>query len=137
MTSRIVPDSSPTSSRDASHGPLARLGNLSAAQQRLAEFPVVPYLSMPEPPAPEKPAIKRQKITFSGSAMDDEDAAWYADDEVMADLAETSLAHNVALPFVSSSTTVRAAQQPSSSSNTRQLARFDSEEAVNDSIRDS
>ena len=92
---------------------------------------------MPEPPAPEKPAIKRQKITFSDSAMDDQDAAWYADDEVMADLADTSLAHSVALPLVSSLTTVRAAQQPSSSSNTRQLARFDSEEAVNDFIRDS
>jgi hypothetical protein len=51
---------------------------------RLDNFPKKPYLSMPSPPrspSPERPPVKKQKVSFSGAAMDTDDARWYLDDE--------------------------------------------------------
>ena len=52
---------------------------------RLDNFPKPkPYLSMPSPPrspSPVRPPVKKQKVSFSGAAMDTDDARWYLDDD--------------------------------------------------------
>jgi hypothetical protein len=55
---------------------------------RLDNFPKPkPYMnfSMPSPPrspSPERPPVKKQKVSFSGAAMDTDDARWYLEDVV-------------------------------------------------------
>ena len=52
---------------------------------RLDNFPrPKPYLSMPSPPrspSPVRPPVKKQKVSFSGAAMDTDDARWYLEDD--------------------------------------------------------
>ena len=49
---------------------------------RLDFFPrPKPYLSMPRSPTPERPPPKKQRVNFSGAAMDNDDARWYLEDK--------------------------------------------------------
>ena len=69
------------------------------------------------------------KPAFNGSSMDDEDAQWY--NEVPSrDLAVLSRRQNVDANRVIGSDTMSQQIAPVSSSSTRRLARFDSNEAV-------
>ena len=52
---------------------------------RLDNFPKPkPYITYPSPPrspSPERPPVKKQKVSFSGAAMDTDDARWYLEDD--------------------------------------------------------
>ena len=44
--------------------------------------PYITYPSPPRSPSPVRPPVKKQKVSFSGAAMDTDDARWYLEDVV-------------------------------------------------------
>ena len=125
---------------------------MSNAEARLDEFPIVPYLAMPRSrsPTPEpRPSVKKQKIAFSGSAMDDQDAKWYGEDHSGMPHEQVSHASShmaidqvedtpsmVAQRPGNSSSTVKRSPDNNNNSTSRKLARLDSEQAVDAYSRD-
>ena len=120
--------SSAPASADNVNSALTSVSALERLRQRAVHFPVVPYRVRPRSPSPVRPVAKKQKASFSGSLMDNQDAQWYQDDDTVVDQALPAfLPHSIAAvaPIVPASS---SHSFPSSSS--RQLSRLDSEQAV-------
>ena len=110
---------------------------------RLDDFPPPrPYLTMPRTPSPERPPPKQQRVTFSGAAMDNDDARWYQDDTIVNSMASSSVdnfgnsvssSDNMSADVASS--IADSVDHPSISNEPhtkkpRLLARYNTEEAV-------
>ena len=120
--------SSVPASADNVNFALTSVSALERLRQRAAHFPVVPYRFRPRSPSPVRPVAKKQKASFSGSLMDNQDAQWYQDDDNTVDEASPpSLPHSIAAfaPIVPASSS-----HSSPRSSSRQLTRLDSEQAV-------
>ena len=101
-----------------------------------AGLPIVPYRHRPRVmhDEPEQQRIvKKQKVAFSGSVLDDADAKWYEDDVVM-DVSHPSAALDSYPPPLneqaSSSSVGPSLPEAMASREVRTLTRYNSEQAV-------
>ena len=104
--------------------------------------PPKPYLTMPRIASPEGPPPKKQRVTFSGAAMDNDDAIWYQDDTIVNNMASpsvdnfgnsvsisNSVSPDIATSIADSVDNPSIANEPHNK-KPRLLARYNTEEAV-------
>jgi len=95
---------------------------------------------MPKSPSPERQPPKKQRVAFSGAAMDNDDARWYQEDTIVNSMASSSVdnfGNSVSISNNrSSDIAISVADSVDNPSNEphnkkpRLLARYNTEEAV-------